>query len=101
MERFVRRLITTAALAAALLAPVALTPASAAAQTCTSQTVGRTTYSNCYGDNGSYSSGTSQRVGSSSFENVNGVDSNGNAFGGTGSTIHTGGSSSTTWSTWP
>jgi hypothetical protein len=96
-----RRFLITAALAAALLAPVALAPTPAAAQSCSSSTISGTTFTNCYGPDGSMSTGTSQRVGSSSFESVSGVDGNGNAFGGTGSTIRTGDSSFSTWSTWP
>jgi uncharacterized membrane protein len=92
-----RRFLIAAALAAALFSPAVLAPTDAAAQSCYGNTYGSTTYTSCYGPDGSYSSSTSQRAGSSTNHHVSGIDANGEPFSGWGTTTGTRNSSWTTW----
>lgn len=77
-----RRWLTATVLVAAL---AALAPAAAQAQvSCSSNTVGGFTFTNCYGANGSSYSDTTTQIGSSSFSNgfgnVNGRSITGSGY---------------------
>ena len=92
-----KRTLVALALAGALLAPAALSPLTTLAASCTSNTIGSQTYTNCYGDDGSYSSGTTTRIGDSSFTNAYGSDGS----YGSGTTTRIGDSTYSTWNTYP
>lgn len=87
--------------ALALLSTVAVASPPAYATTCTSSTIGGTTFTDCYGPNGSYGSGTTTRIGDSYFTDASGRNQNGQRWSGNGTTTRIGDSSSSIWSTWP